>query len=60
MICGEDGHFTVNCEVLFAMVNDGTVHMKNGDNDKRIYLGRTGDTLVHRAGYRTLRNAAIA
>ena len=39
------------------MTNQGIVHMKE---DRRVYMGKTGDTLVNRLGFTTIKEAAMA
>ena len=56
-VCGEEGHWKNTCQVLNDLIQKGIVHMKN---DRMIYLGRTGDTMVNRLGHRTIRDAAMA
>ena len=56
-MCGEEGHWRSSCQVLDDMIQKGIVHQKG---DRKIYLGRTGDTLVNRLGFRTIAEAAMA
>ena len=55
-MCGDEGHWRNDCASLSDLIQKGVVHIKD---DRKVYLGRTGDRMVNRQGYRNIAEAAI-
>ena len=55
-MCGQEGQWKNDCATLSELIQKGVVHIKD---DRKVYLGRTGDKMGNRQGYRNIAEAAM-